>query len=153
MKIVEDESGRLHFEGRAVAPHTWLVWGGLFLPGMLALLLLPAAYRFAGLLVWMVVWLALVVVVVRWMGVALRVTIDSQAKQIEWARNGQVFRSLAFARVRALETGTLAIATRPYRTYRLTVVLDDDSRITLAVDPRQAEIERALDLARLKLRR
>jgi hypothetical protein len=153
MKIIQDESGQLHFEGRTAPAQLWWAWGGLFVPGMLALLLLPQASRFVGLLVWMVIWLALIPVFVRWMGVTIRVTIDSQARQITWTRNGKVTRSLAFAQVRQLAFGKLATGTRPYQTFQLVVVTQDGSRITLAVDPQQAEIERALKLARVKIQR
>lgn len=153
MRIIEEDPKRLHFEGHTVRPQTWLVWGGLFLPGMLALLLVPAPYRFVGLLIWMVLWLALIAVLVRWMGVTVRVTIDSQAQQIVWARNGGIFRTLPFAEIRQLDAGQLAIATRPYKTFQLAVVLKNGSRITLAVDPKEAEIRRALELAQAKLHR
>src|SRR5574341_948921 len=76
VKIIADGPQRLHLEGRAVPPQTWVVWAGLFLPGMLALLLLPESYRFVGLLGWMVIWLALIALLLRWMAITIRVTID-----------------------------------------------------------------------------
>lgn len=153
MKIIADGPQRLHLEGRAVPPQTWVVWAGLFLPGMLALLLLPESYRFVGLLGWMVIWLALIALLLRWMAITIRVTIDPLAQQITWAHRGKITRSLSFAEVEQLDVGQLAIATRPHKTFQLVVVLKNGGRITLAVDPKEAEIRRALELARARLRK
>ncbi len=125
----------------------WWVSGVLFLPGLLALGLLPEAQRFIGLLVWMAVWLALLFILLRRMGDVVRVTLDAKGREIVWRRNGQTTRSTPFAEVKGFELAQLSIASRPYRTFQLLATLKNGSRITLAVDPHEAEIRKALKLA------
>ena len=147
MKIIETPA-QIHFEGRTIPPRAWYVWGGLFLPGMAALLLVPEAYRFIGLVVWMAIWLGLFFFVPHWLGEAVRVTIDSNKREIVWRRNGEVTRTLSFAEVRQFDIQPVTIASRPYKAFQLVATLKNDNRITLAVDPREAEIQRALKLVR-----
>lgn len=152
MRIIDTHPKQLHFEGRAVSQRGWLIWAGLFLPGMAALLLLPESYRLAGFLIWIVIWLASIALVPRWLGELVRVTVDSKVRQIVWTRDGQVTRTVSFSDVRLFETAQLATASRPYKTFQLFAVLKNGSRITLAVDPKEAEIQRALQLARERFR-
>ena len=151
MRIIDADPKQLHFEGRTVSQRGWLIWAGLFLPGMAALLLLPEAMRFAGFLAWIVIWLASIAVVPRWLGEVIRVTIDSRARQIVWTRYGQVTRTVQFSDVTKFETAQLATASRPYKTFQLFALLKNGARITLAVDPKEAEIRRALHLVRERL--
>jgi hypothetical protein len=151
MKIVESPT-LLYFEGRTIPPRAWYVWGGLFLPGMAALLLVPEASRFIGLVVWMAIWLGLFYLVSRWLGVSVRVTIDAKKREIVWRRNGEVTRALTFAEVRQFDIQPITVPSRPYKAFQLIAALKNDSRITLAVDPREAEIQRALKLARERFR-
>ena len=151
MRIVETPT-QLHFEGRAISQRAWTVWGLLFLPGLLALLLLPQAFRLYGLLGWMALWLASLFLLPRLMGEIIRVAIDSNAREIVWSRNGQAFRRTAFSDVKQFEVKQLATASRPYKTFQLVAALKDGNRITLAVDPKESEIQRALTLARERLR-
>lgn len=153
MRIVETDPDRLHFEGRTTSQRAWLIWGILFLPGLLALLLLPEASRYAGLLVWMAIWLGSLFFLPRLLGGLVRVTVDSKAREIVWARKGQITRRLLFADVKQFDTARLSIASRPYKTFQLIAVLNDGSRITLAVDPNESNIQRALTLARERLRK
>ncbi len=152
MRIIETNSNQLHLEGRSVSPQGWAIWGSLFIPGMVALLFLAERYRFIGLVVWIAIWLALLAVVPGWFGSLIRVTLDSKAQQIVWARDSQVSRAVAFADVQMLDVAQLATASRPYKTFQLFAVLKNGSRISLAVDPAESEIRRALGLARERLR-
>ncbi len=151
MKIIEADSAQLHLEGRAVSPRGWALWGSLFIPGMIALLFLPEEYRFVGFVIWIAIWLALLAVVPRWFGNLIRVTIDSKARQIVWTRDEQVTRTLPFADVQKLDVAQLSTASRPYKTFQLFAALKNGSRITLAVDPAESEIRRALGLARKRM--
>ena len=151
MKIVDADPGQLHLEGHVVTQRGWLIWATLFLPGMLALLLLPETSRFIGLLIWTVLWLASIALVPRLLGETVRVTVDSKARQITWTRKGGVMRALPFAEVKQLEATKLITASRPYRTFQLCALLTNGNRITLAVDPNEAAIQRALGLVRRRL--
>lgn len=151
MRIVETRP-RIHLEGRVVSQRAWFIWAILFLPGLLVLLLLPETARFAGLLTWMAIWLASVFLVPRLMGDLIRVTIDSESREIVWSRNGAITRSVPFAEIKRFELAQLATASRPYKTFQLAALLKDGHRITLAVDPKQAEAERALRLLRERVR-
>ena len=153
MRIVETDPDRLHFEGRTTSQRAWLIWGILFLPGLLALLLLPEASRFVGLLVWVAIWLGSLFLLPRLLGDLVSVTVDSKVREIVWARNGLITRSIPFADVKQFDTARLFIASRPYKTFQLIAVLKDGSRITLAVDPNESNIQRALALARERLRK
>ncbi|MBM4422164.1 MAG: hypothetical protein FJ030_02090 [Chloroflexi bacterium] len=152
MRIISTDPAQLHLEGRIVTQRGWLAWGFLFLPGMIALLLLPEANRFIGLIVWMAIWLALAFVLPRWLGQLVRVTIDSKARAIVWTRDGQITRTVPFADVKRLEVASLSIAARPYKTFQLAAVLHSGGQITLAVSPSETEIKNALQLARQRLR-
>jgi hypothetical protein len=151
MRIIEAKQ-QLHLQGRAVSPRGWLAWGALFIPGLLALQLIPEAYRFIGLLVWIGLWLALIAVVPRALGVLIQVTVDRSTRQIVWQRDSQVTRTLPFSQVKQLEVAQLATASRPYKTYQLFAALKDGTRVTLAVDPGETEIRRALQLARERMK-
>lgn len=151
MKIVDADPGQLHLEGRVVTQRGWLIWAALFLPGMLALLLLPETSRFISLLIWTALWLASIALVPRLLGEIVRVTVDGKARQIIWTRNGQVMRAVPFAEVKQFEATKLITASRPYRTFQLSARLKNGNRITLAVDPNEAAIQRALDLTRRRL--
>ncbi len=148
MRIIETDPKQLHFEGRTVSQQGWLLWAGSFLPGMAALLLLPESYRFAGFLIWIVIWLASIGAVPRWLGELVRVTIDSPARQIIWTRDGRVTRTVPFSDIKQFGVAPLTTASRPYKTFQLFAILRNGGRVTLAVDPKEAEIQRALRLTR-----
>jgi len=152
MQLIDVDPKHLHFEGRVVTQRGWLIWAALYLPGMVALLFLPENSRFIGLLIWTALWLASIVLVPRLLGETIRVTLDSQAQKIVWARNGQATRTLPFAEIKQFDTAKLATASRPYRTFQLFALLKNGDHITLAVDPNEAAIQRALELARARLR-
>lgn len=151
MQIIEADSNQLHLEGRAVSPRGWVIWGGLFIPGMIALLFLPEEYRFVGFVIWIAIWLALLAVVPHRFGSLIRVIVDSKARQIVWTRDELVTRTLPFADVQKLDIAQLSTASRPYKTFQLFAALKNGSRITLAVDPAESEIRRALGLARKRM--
>ncbi|MBI3241811.1 MAG: hypothetical protein HYZ49_05900 [Chloroflexi bacterium] len=55
---------------------------------------------------------------------------------------------MKFSEVKQFDIAQLTTASRPYKTFQLFALLKNDTRITLAVDPKEAEIRRALRLAR-----
>ena len=145
---IGEASARLTFESRSLSGRTWLAWGLLFLPGLAALLLLPEAARFVGLIGWMAVWLASIFLLPRWVGDRVRVTVDRPARQVTWERNGQITRSVSFGQLQRFEVRPISTGARPYRAFQLVALLQDGSRITLAVDPKESLIQRCLALAR-----
>lgn len=150
MRIVEAKE-QLYFEGRSVPQRGWLMWGALFPMGLAALWLLPEAQRFIGLAIWAAIWLALIALVPRVLGDTVRVTVDSAARRVVWARNGRPTRAVPFADIGRFDIAQLTTASRPYRTFQLFAALKDGARVTLAVDPNPRLIERALSLARRRL--
>jgi hypothetical protein len=152
MRVIDHDPEQLHFEDRVVTQRGWLIWAALFLPGMLALLFLPEDPRFIGLLIWIVLWLASIALVPRLLGETIRVTVDSKARKIIWARSGQTARTVPFAEIKLFDTAKLVTASRPYRTFQLFALLKNGNRLTLAVDPNEATIQRAFELAQLRLR-
>jgi len=153
MRIINSDPHRLILEGRRLPQTVWLVWAILFLPGLLVLIFLPEANRFVGLLVWMVIWLGLFALMPRFLGEVTRVTVDSKAREITWARNNTVTRTTPFGEVSRLELKQLTTATRPYKAFQLVALLKSANQITLAVSPNEAEAQRALDLARNYLKK
>jgi hypothetical protein len=151
MQLIETPSS-LCFESRSISARTWLVWGVLFLPGLLLLLLLPEAQRFIGLILWMGLWLASIFLLPRWVGDHIQVTLDSKTRKVIWARNRQVVREIVFAEVKAFEIKQISIATRPYKAFQLIALLRNKSQITLAVDPKESQIQHGLQLARKHFR-
>jgi hypothetical protein len=153
MRIIDTNPKQLIFEGRRLPQRAWLIWALLFLPGLLALLFLPESNRFIGLLVWMAIWLGLFALLPRWMGEVMRVTVDANARSITWASNATITRTLPFADVTRLEAKAIATNTRPYKAFQLVALLKNGTQITLAVSPAEAEIKRALELARSYLKK
>ena len=142
----------IQFSGRIVTRQAYFVWGIIFPIGMVALLFIQESYRFIGFIVWMAIWLALFVVVPPLLGAKFLVTLDSKTKKITWSKGEQVFRAIAFDKVKEIGLTPMAIGVRPYKTFQLFILLKDGKRFTLAADPKQSEIERARDLAKKKLR-
>ena len=142
----------IQFSGRIVTRQAYLFWGILFPVGMVALLGIPEGYRFISFIVWMVIWLALFVIIPPLLGAKFLVTLDSKTKKITWSKGEQVFRTIAFDKVKEVGMTPTAIGVRPYKTFQLFILLKDGKRFTLAADPKQSEIERARDLAKRKLR-
>jgi hypothetical protein len=153
MRIIDTDPRRLILEGRRLPQRVWLIWAVLFLPGLLALLLLPEANRFIGLLVWMAIWLALFAIMPRWLGETTRVTVDATARAITWAHNATITRSLPFADVAKVQVKAIATNTRPYKAYQLVALLKNGTQITLAVSPAEAEIMHTLELTRSYLKK
>lgn len=145
---ISEAPARLTFESRSLSGRTWLTWGLVFLPGLAALLLLPEAARFLGLIGWMALWLASIFLLPRWVGDRVRVTVDRPARRVTWERNGQVTRSVAFGEVQKFEVRPISTGSRPYRAFQLVAVMRDGSRMALAVDPKESLIQRCLALAR-----
>lgn len=151
MRIVESPS-QLIFESRSISARTWLVWGLLFLPGLFGLLLLPETNRIIGLLIWMVVWLASIFLLPRWVGDRVQVCIDSKTRTVSWRRNQQITREIGFGDIKGFEIKKIATATRPYKAFQLIALLRNQSQITLAVDPTESQMQHCLQLARKYLR-
>lgn len=147
MQIIESPP-QLIFEGRTISAHTWLVWGLLFLPGLAALLLLPETNRLIGLLIWMVLWLATIFILPRWVGDRVQVIVNSKTRTVRWQRNHQTTREINFGDIKNFEIKQIATASRPYKAFQLIAVLRNQTQITLAVDPREAHIQSGLQLAR-----
>ncbi len=126
----------------------WLVWGILFLPGLVGLLFLPEANRLIGLLVWIVIWLGLFALIPRWLGEVVRVTVDSKAREITWANQQTVTRTIPFSEINRLEIKQISTGTRPYKAFQLVALLKNSTQITLAVTPKEAEAQQALELTR-----
>lgn len=136
------------FASRAVTGRVWLVWGLLFLPGLVLLVLLPESARLVGLLIWMALWLASILLLPRFAGELVQVTVDKKSRKVVFLRGGKVTRELAFGEVKTYEVRQISTAARPYRAFQLVAVLRNASRITLAVDPKEAVIQRCLTLTR-----
>lgn len=151
MNITESPTS-IQFSGRIVTRQAYLTWGLLFPVGIVLLLVIPENYRFIGFIIWMGIWLALFITIPPLLGAKFLVTLDSKTKQITWANDTQVFRTIAFDKVKRLDITPAAIGVRPYKTFQLFILLKDGKRFTLAADPKQSEIERALDIAKKKLR-
>ena len=151
MQIIESPS-QLIFESRSISSRTWLVWGLLFVPGLLGLLWLPQTSRVIGLLIWMALWLATIFLLPRWVGDLVQVWVDSTTRTVSWRRNKRVTREIAFSEIKKLELRQIATATRPYKAFQLIAILRNNSQITLAVDPKEPQIQRGLQLARKYLR-
>jgi len=147
MQIVEAQS-RLTFESRSISARTWSVWAILFLPGLLALLLLPEANRFIGLIVWMVIWLGSILLLPRWVGDKVQVIVDKANRQMVWERNGAVTQQIKFGEVKGFAVKKISTATRPYTAFQLVALLRNNSQITLAIDPKESQIQQGLKLAR-----
>ena len=86
------------------------------------------------------------------LGAKFLVTLDAKTKQITWAKEQQIFRSIPFEKVKEVGMTATAIGVRPYKTFQLFILLKNGKRFTLAADPKQGEIERALALAKKRLR-
>jgi hypothetical protein len=151
MRVIESPS-QLIFESRSISARTWLVWGLLFAPGLVALVLLPEANRLIGLLVWMAIWLASIFLLPRWVGDRVQVCVDSKARTVSWRRNNQVTREVGFGEIKGFEIKQISIATRPYKAFQLVALLRNNSQITLAVDPRDSQLQNCLLLTRKYLR-
>jgi len=147
MQIIESPT-QLIFESRMVSTRTWLVWGLLFIPGLIALLWLPESSRLIGLLIWMALWLASIFILPRWVGDRVQVQVDSKARSIRWQRNNLTTREVTFGDIKSFEIKSIATGSRPYKAFQLIAILRNKSQITLAVDPKESQIQKSLQLAR-----
>jgi hypothetical protein len=153
MRILNSDPQRLILEGRRLPQTAWFVWGLLFLPGLVGLWFLPESSRLIGLLVWIVIWLGLFALLPRWLGEVIRVTVDSKAREITWANNKTVTRTIPFNEINRLDVKLIRTASRPYKAFQLVALLKNATQITLAVSPNEAEAQRALELARSYFRK
>ncbi len=142
-----DAPPRLIFESRSISARVWWVWGLLFLPGLLALLVLPESARFVGLVVWVALWLASLLLLPRWLGDRVQVVVDQANRQVIWQRNNQVTRQVAFKDLKGFAIKKVSIAARPYTAFQLVALLRENAQITLAVDPQEKIIQNGLALA------
>lgn len=147
MQIIE-ATPQLIFKSRSISARTWTVWAVLFLPGLLALLLLPETARFVGLVIWIAVWLASILVLPRWVGDKVEVTVDKKERQLIWSRNGQTTQQVKFGDVKGFAIKKISISARPYTAYQLVAQLRNNTQITLAVDAKETTIQDGLKLAR-----